>query len=134
MLKFHNSGKFFAEARGRLLVSMIIGALLWCTCASFQNSAHAQKRRARRPPAATRVPTIDYSKFSHATRKHQGACNTCHKLPTENWKKAREFPDVADFPGHAACVSCHRPQFFKGARPAICANCHAKVSPKDDVR
>ncbi|MGH9928930.1 MAG: multiheme c-type cytochrome, partial [Pyrinomonadaceae bacterium] len=35
---------------------------------------------------------------------------------------------------HAACVSCHRPQFFKGAKPVVCSVCHSKVSPKDDVR
>jgi hypothetical protein len=31
-------------------------------------------------------------------------------------------------------VSCHRQQFFKGAKPVICSVCHAKVSPRDDVR
>lgn len=82
----------------------------------------------------TATPGIDYSRFSHATKKHQGACNTCHKVPTDNWKKAGDFPDVADFPGHDACVSCHRQQFFKGAKPVICSGCHSKVSPKDDVR
>ncbi|MEO8435923.1 MAG: cytochrome c3 family protein [Pyrinomonadaceae bacterium] len=94
-----------------------------------------QRRPARRV-ASPQPPrrSVDYSKFSHATAKHQGACNTCHKVPTENWKKARDFPDVADYPGHDACVSCHRPQFFKGAKPVICSVCHTKVSPRDDVR
>ena len=41
---------------------------------------------------------------------------------------------MADYPGHNACVGCHRPQFFKGASPVICSVCHAKVSPRDDVR
>lgn len=89
-------------------------------------------RRIARPQTAR--PRIDYSKFSHATKKHQGACNTCHKVPTDNWKKVRDFPDVADYPGHDACVSCHRPQFFKGAKPVICSVCHVKTSPRDDVR
>lgn len=79
-------------------------------------------------------PPLDYSRFSHSTPRHQGACNTCHEIPTANSKKVRGFPDVADYPGHNACVSCHRPQFFKGARPPICSVCHSKVSPRDDVR
>ena len=93
----------------------------------------AQRRRPRPPP---RVATarIDYSRFSHATKQHQEACNTCHKNPTSNWKKVRGFPDIADYPDHDACVRCHRPQFFKGAQPVICTNCHTKMSPKDDAR
>lgn len=83
---------------------------------------------------AQRRPAIDYSKFSHATSKHQAACNTCHKPPTRDWQKVSSFPDVADYPDHDACVSCHRPQFFRGARPPICSVCHSKTSPRDDVR
>jgi hypothetical protein len=67
----------------------------------------------------------DYSKFSHSTKKHQAACNTCHKIA---------FPDIKDYPGHEACVSCHRPQFFRSARPPICSVCHTKTSPRDDAR
>jgi hypothetical protein len=77
---------------------------------------------------------VDYSKFSHSTPKHKAACNTCHKAPTKNWTKASAYPDVADFPAHEACVSCHRAQFFKGARPQICAVCHLKTSARDDAR
>ncbi|HBB86879.1 MAG TPA: hypothetical protein DC047_04630 [Blastocatellia bacterium] len=95
----------------------------------------AQRRRRQRTPARRNISTaIDYSHFSHATKKHQAACNTCHKVPTENWKKVRDYPDVADFPGHDACVSCHRAQFFKGAKPTICSDCHTKVSPRDEAR
>lgn len=68
---------------------------------------------------------IDYSKFSHSTPKHKAACNTCHKI---------EFPDITDYPSHNACVSCHRPQFFRSAKPPICSVCHSKTSPRDDVR
>jgi hypothetical protein len=103
-----------------------------------QFSASGQKRPKRLPRRVAKPPTagigVDYSHFSHATKKHQEACNTCHKIPTNNWKKARDFPDVADYPGHDACVRCHRPQFFKAAKPAICSVCHSKVSPRDDVR
>jgi hypothetical protein len=77
---------------------------------------------------------IDYSKFSHNTKKHQNACSACHKIPTRNWRVTSQFPDVSDFPGHDACVSCHRTQFFKGARPIICSVCHTKTSPRDDDR
>lgn len=77
------------------------------------------------------VSVIDYSNFSHATKKHQAECKTCHVVPTKNWSK---FPDIVDYPDHAACVNCHRAQFFKGARPQICSVCHSKTSPRDDVR
>jgi hypothetical protein len=77
---------------------------------------------------------VDYTKFSHSTSKHQSACNTCHKPPTKNWTKTSQFPDVADFPDHDACVSCHRAQFFKSAKPPICSVCHSKTSPRDEAR
>lgn len=112
------------------------GIMLLVICVTSVNVS-AQKRRRRppvkRPPAAAR-PGIDYSRFSHATEKHRGTCNTCHRIPTDNWKKVRDFPDVTDYPGHSACVSCHRQQFFKGAKPVICAVCHSKTSPRDDAR
>jgi len=94
----------------------------------------AQRRTPRRPPRTAAQPTIDYSKFFHSTEKHKQACNTCHKVPTRNWQTAEGFPDVADYPDHDACVSCHRRQFFRGARPPICTGCHTKVSPRDDAR
>jgi len=102
-----------------------------------QSSVAAQTRRStqrRRQPARAPVRGIDYSKFSHATKKHQEKCSSCHTVPTSNWQKSRGFPDVADFPDHEACVSCHRQQFFRGARPVICTNCHTVVSPRDDAR
>jgi len=100
------------------------------------NVTLAQKRNPPRRPTtpADTSRNVDYTKFSHATAKHKGECNTCHKIPTDNWKKARQFPDVADYPDHDACVSCHRAQFFKGPRPVICSDCHTKVSPRDDAR
>jgi Outer membrane cytochrome MtrC/MtrF-like, domains II/IV len=94
----------------------------------------AQRKNPRRQPRPATRTSVDYSRFSHATEKHKGACSTCHKLPTRNWQKAGDIPDVADYPEHEACVGCHRQQFFKGARPPICAICHSKVSPRDDAR
>jgi hypothetical protein len=95
-------------------------------------SVIAQKRRTQ--PRRTAPARIDYARFSHATKQHQETCNSCHKSPTNNSRKVRGFPDVADYPDHEACVRCHRPQFFKGAKPIICSNCHTKVSPRDEAR
>jgi len=133
------------RTRGRVSASTAYGSGRTLTLAIMLSSltavllalppALAQKRRPRRP--ATSRPSAaatDYSKFLHTTAKHQGACNTCHKIPTRNSQKVRNFPDVADYPSHDACVACHRPQFFKGAKPAICNVCHSKVSPRDDAR
>ena len=51
-----------------------------------------------------------------------------------NWAGTRGFPDVADYPNHDSCLSCHRQQFFAGPKPAICAVCHSNVSPRGDAR
>lgn len=110
----------------RLWWLLIIGAL-----GVFASLALAgQKRTASQP----RPATIDYTKFSHSTKKHQAACDTCHKVPTSNWQKVSTIPDIKDFPEHEACVSCHRNQFFKGAKPPICSVCHTKTSPRDEAR
>jgi hypothetical protein len=109
--------------------------LLLLLLPTFAGDSLGQRRRSRSRPAPTSTAkSIDYSKFSHATTKHQLACNKCHKGPTSNWQKVRGFPDTADYPDHDACVSCHRPQFFKSPRPPICTVCHSKVSPRDDAR
>jgi hypothetical protein len=100
-------------------------------------SFNAQRRRPRQPPkASTQRPStgVDYTKFSHATKQHQAVCSSCHKAPSSNWVKTRGYPDIADYPDHDACVRCHRPQFFKSAQPAICSNCHTRVSPRDGAR
>ena len=92
------------------------------------------QRTRRQPQARPAKPAVDYSRFSHTTAKHQAVCSTCHKIPTSAWQKTSTFPDITDFPGHNACVSCHRSQFFKGARPVICSVCHSRTSPRDDDR
>ncbi len=70
-------------------------------------------------------------RFSHATAAHKKKdCASCHNMPTANWVSARGFPDVADFPGHAACASCHMRDFFRGGnKPAFCLGCHTDVGP-----
>ena len=101
--------KFFFTA----LVALILAA-------SFLDKSAAQKRR---------------EEFLHSTAAHKKiACNSCHKVPTPNWASAREFPDVADYPGHASCVGCHRSDFFRSNRPTICAICHVNVSPRGEAR
>ncbi len=90
-------------------------------CAVWQIvSTSAQKRR---------------SEFHHSTAGHKKLdCASCHKTPTANWEKARGFPDVADYPGHASCVQCHRDDFFRGNSPPICTICHTNPSPRNGAR
>lgn len=95
-----------------------------------------RRRPAARRPAQGR-PRVDYSRFNHRTKEHQGACTSCHTIPTSDWARAKRpageaaFPDVTDYPDHPSCVNCHRNQFFRGARPVICTICHTNVSPRD---
>jgi hypothetical protein len=73
--------------------------------------------------------------FSHRTAAHARVnCNSCHKVPTANWQSVRQFPDVADYPDHDSCIQCHRDDFFRSNRPAICAICHVNVSPRGEAR
>lgn len=100
-----------------------------------------QRSRSKKPKVPPK-PKIDYTKFSHTTHAvtQKLACNSCHKVPSKNWKDVRKgdaaFADVADFPEHASCLSCHREQFFARERPApsICSNCHIAVTPRDTAR
>src|SRR5689334_9223782 len=115
-----------------------------CVCAA--TFAVAQTRRRPRPigtktqtPAAPRGSAAKYSAFLHSSDKHKTlACNACHKVPTA-WNAKRDFPDVADFPDHDACVRCHRQQFFTrqvmvGTGPTICTVCHVRAAPREDAR
>ena len=98
----------------------------------FQQRPGQGRRRIGRTP---RKPVRDYSKFSHATpSEHRLACAACHMIPTNNWREASDYPDVTDYPDHDACLRCHRQQFFSGASPSICADCHTHVSPRDGSR
>ncbi|MGB9179261.1 MAG: cytochrome c3 family protein [Pyrinomonadaceae bacterium] len=126
----------------RRIVTLLIAAPLavaFFVCPRFSSTANDSfQQRRQRPRPVTPAPAgsnIDYSKFSHRSAAHkEQACSACHKTPTENWRKAGDFPDVADYPDHISCVRCHRQQFFNGARPAICTVCHTRVSPRDDAR
>ena len=69
-------------------------------------------------------------RFSHSSPKHQSkSCATCHTMPTANWVTARGFPDVAQFPGHASCFSCHTSSVLVGNKPTFCLGCHTNVAP-----
>ncbi len=111
----------------------------------YGNSTESQRRPQKRQPVrgrAARPPRIDYSQFSHITHVTtlKQTCDSCHKLPTPNWKEVRKgdsaFPDVADFPEHSTCLNCHRTQFFARERPTpvICSNCHVNATPRDTAR
>jgi hypothetical protein len=130
---------------------LVIGFLLVLTphfihtAVVHSSGAEPQRRPQTRRPArrsAAPAPRIDYSKFSHVTHgtTQKLACDSCHKFPTKNWKEVRKgdaaFPDVAEFPEHSSCLSCHRQQFFARERPApaICSNCHVSVTPRDTSR
>jgi hypothetical protein len=120
---------------------LILLALLIC----IASLATAQTRRRRPRPKtqaqqqAPRGAAVKYSAFLHSSEKHKSlACNDCHKIPT-TWTAKRDFPDVADFPDHDACVRCHRQQFFtrqaiSGAGPAICTVCHIRAAPRESGR
>jgi len=104
-----------------------------------QTRSQTRRRPVRSKP---QPPRTSYSQFSHTTHvtKEKLACDSCHKFPTANWKEVRKgdaaFADVAEFPNHAACLNCHRQQFFARERPApqICSNCHVAVTPRNTVR
>lgn len=112
------------------------------TAASAQSTKTPQRTGQRTSRTVAQKSRIDYSQFSHSTHVTQQklACDSCHKFPTKNWKDVRKgdaaFEDVAEFPEHSSCLNCHRQQFFARERPApaICSNCHVKVSPRDTTR
>jgi hypothetical protein len=78
---------------------------------------------------AVQMRARDYSKFSHASESHlKRDCATCHLITSF------DKPDITEFPDHPSCVECHRQQFFRGARPSICSDCHTSVSPRSGAR
>ena len=120
-----------------LLVSFVANQTL-AASAPQKRSQRSRSQKPKVPPKAK----IDYTKFSHQTHAvaQKLACNSCHKVPSKNWKGVRKgdaaFADVSDFPEHSMCLSCHRQQFFARERPApsICSNCHIAVTPRDTAR
>jgi Cytochrome c7 and related cytochrome c len=137
------------EGRARSLAFLFL-ALMFTFITSVPALAgyRGQPQRSQRTQSrktSTRVPAkakVDYAKFSHQTHAvtQKLACNSCHKVPSKNFKDVRKgdavFPDVTDFPEHSSCLNCHREQFFARERPAptICSNCHIAISPRDTAR
>src|ERR1700674_258847 len=140
-----DSSTFMMRVRHPAIVLFILSASVIFVTSRFgpnTDQARAQSRRPQKKLATPKKPRIDYTKFSHQTHAvtQKLACNSCHKVPSKNWKEVRKgdaaFPDVSDFPEHASCLACHREQFFSRERPApaICSNCHVNNSPKDTSR
>jgi LSD1 subclass zinc finger protein len=100
------------------------------------STVSSQARRAT--PRATRATANRYAAFPHDTKAHQMDCGKCHTFPSSNWKTVRTgdaaFPDITDYPKHDSCISCHRQQFFRGARPVICSICHTVPGPRGSAR
>lgn len=132
-----------ARALALLLAGCAVAAVLVAARAAEPSSAAAgpavpaalqrarQRRRAQPRRAQPRRPATDYSNFNHATPEHRSPrreCNSCHVV--ESLAK----PEVTDFPDHPSCVECHRQQFFRGARPVICSNCHTVTGPRSEAR
>lgn len=96
-----------------------------------------QSRTSRATRIAKSYNAETYNEYRHDIRQHIENCASCHKLDslrgvTESNISQRTA--INDFPDHDACLSCHRTQFFNGARPAICTVCHTVVSPVSDKR
>ncbi len=60
----------------------------------------------------------DRASFPHDGKKHREMnCSDCHSV-------SRAQPDVRDFPGHKACISCHNFAEMVFTKPIFCAICH----------
>ena len=123
-----------------LLIALALSNFVYITGVSRTGETTQSRRRPAARPQPK--PAVNYAEFSHTTHvtKQKLTCGGCHKFPTANWKEVRKgeaaFEDVAEFPDHAACLNCHRQQFFARERPAprICSNCHVAVTPRNTVR
>jgi hypothetical protein len=124
------------KIRGILLIAIAVATV---AAVGAQTRRRSRTGRPASQTQATRAPVTKYSAFLHSSEKHKSLkCNECHKVPTA-WTAKRDFPDVADFPDHDACVRCHRQQFFtrqaiSGTGPAICTVCHMRAAPREEAR
>lgn len=114
------------------------------TAVEPQQRRQQQQNRRRRPAPQTQVArrggATNYSRFKHESHRLPVAkldCNSCHAIPSPaapDTIAAATKPGVEGYPYHDSCVRCHRPQFFKGASPAICTVCHTRSSPRLTAR
>lgn len=136
---------FLPSLRTSGIALAMLASLLVQYLAADPSGTGGSTEASQRPSAGAKrnkAAQIDYSRFSHSTHVAQQklSCDSCHKFPPKNWKEVRKgdaaFPDVAEFPEHSSCLTCHRQQFFARERPApvICVNCHVNVTPRDTTR
>jgi hypothetical protein len=122
----------FSDARAYALALFCVACAAWLSpsIVGFVASASVQRRTPSRSQTRRAAPPApDYSKFSHSSASHaKRDCAACHLI------SSFERPDITDYPDHPSCVACHRQQFFRGARPAICSDCHTSVSPRAAAR
>lgn len=131
-----------------LVILLLLSSLTFLTLrlapsfASLEPGTEPQRRvqtgrRARRP-ARSAKPRVDYSRFDHNRAEHRRqTCDSCHivwAIEEKTQEMTSDSLDIKDYPEHESCLDCHRQQFFKGARPVICSNCHNVVSPRSDTR
>jgi hypothetical protein len=117
----------YTRAASKEPVGEFAAAAAQGTGARAPRQQQQQQTRRRRGAPAARART-DYSNFSHATKGHFENCSSCHLIPSF------QKPDITDYPDHPACINCHRQQFFRGARPVICSNCHTVTTPRSEAR
>lgn len=123
--------------RNRAAAVMIAASFLCLTFLGYDDPVVYSQNKAR-VTARRQAPPARYSQFPHSLKAHQRECSSCHTFPSANWKAVRAaaeaFPDATEYPKHESCLDCHMPQFFRGARPAICSICHVNPSPRDSRR
>jgi hypothetical protein len=123
----HSSSPFI-ESCGRCIAHRFAFARRPAANATFTLTPHEPSLTLRRSQRIARV-SRSYREFDHDDASHSAiACASCHKIESVRRIDAVEYPD------HDACISCHRQQFFNGARPNICTICHTVVSPRDGSR
>jgi hypothetical protein len=130
------------DAKAQSAAKKVATLLAFSFCITAIAAQTRRRPRPAQPQTQTQAPrgsAAKYSAFLHSSDKHKSlACNSCHKLPTA-WNAKRDFPDVADFPDHDACVRCHRQQFFTrqvmvGTGPSLCTVCHVRAAPREAAR
>jgi hypothetical protein len=117
------------------VVGFLAGGIFYSQMTTQMFGVNAQRSVRPRPKTSSQQRKAKYSEFPHSA--HKMKCDSCHKFPSANWKTVRKtdaFPDITEYPRHESCLNCHRAQFFKGAKPAICSICHTNPQPQGGPR
>lgn len=128
-----------------VFAALILGSVLWMPDRAWSASGRELSPTPTATPVRPGAAKVTaggtrkrYSEFPHDQKAHQVACSSCHKFPSDNWKKVRKegeaFPDVTEYPKHASCINCHKQQFFSGRPPVICSICHTNPGPRNSTR